>query len=102
MPSGRSGALASVPSDSTYYRYLGSAHPEHGLASGRTLASYSRNPRNGATLINDGNAYMPQWVEITVPPAGTASTGAAPPAAAQKGTPPGPAVNPRGLVRLEH
>jgi len=53
-PYTRSGRLYYAPSDSTYYHYSGSSHPEHRLASGLTLASYSRNPKNAALLTRDG------------------------------------------------
>jgi hypothetical protein len=109
-PYNRSGRLAYAPSDSTYNRYLGSSHPEHGLASRRTLASYSRNPKTTAVLYSDANAYMPQWTEIDVPPYSPAPA-ITPRMAAPSATPSmpntapplrvtAPPMDPRGLVRL--
>jgi hypothetical protein len=92
-----------------YYRYAGAAHPEHALSSGAVLTSYSRNPRDGALLTANGNAYMPQWVEVapsavTAPAPSTAAL-AVPQTSAEQNDPvrrkrPPDAQDPRGLVRL--
>lgn len=100
-PYSRSGTLQSAVSTSEYYVYGGAAHPEHTLADGNLLVIWSRNPRSGAELLGNGNAYMPQAGEIgrvtavaPTPPPALPSQRATP----RLRVPPQPPV--RGLVRL--